>query len=171
VWWRWRPRQGLPRVACALLRHAADTGQLTPTDTTADDVRTALANDPTASCVVLLGDAGRPKWTIDRNRFLLAVTGPYGHALHARRTAARLADKPRVIPVGATVFDLLDVLSGSARSRSNDDVVVVDAAFRCLGVHTGLRRGLRAQLPRDVPAARAAEDARQDDLRIELGGR
>jgi diguanylate cyclase (GGDEF)-like protein len=103
-------------------------------DATADDVRTALANDPTASCVILLDRAGRPEWAIDRNRFLLAVTGPYGHALHAKRDAARLADKPRVIPVGASVFDLLDVLSGSERARSNDDVVVVDAAFRCLGV-------------------------------------
>ncbi|HEY0805929.1 MAG TPA: GGDEF domain-containing protein, partial [Pseudonocardiaceae bacterium] len=103
-------------------------------DATADEVRTALADDQTASCVVLLDESGRPLWTIDRNRFLLAVTGPYGHALHAKRLAARLADEPRVIPVGASVFDLLDVLSGSIRSRSNDDVVVVDAARRCLGV-------------------------------------
>ncbi|HVV23673.1 MAG TPA: GGDEF domain-containing protein [Pseudonocardiaceae bacterium] len=113
------------------LMHPATT---LPVTVTADEVRTALANDPDTSCVVLLDDAGRPQWTIDRNRFLLAVTGPYGHALHAKRSAARHADEPRVIPIGASVFDLLDVLSGSARSRSNDDVVVVDAANRCLGV-------------------------------------
>jgi diguanylate cyclase (GGDEF)-like protein len=105
-----------------------------PATATADDVRTALASDPTASCAILLDDAGRPQWMIDRNRFLLAVTGPYGHALHAKRTATRLADEPRVVPVGASVFDLLNVLSGANRARGNDDVVVVDAAHRCLGV-------------------------------------
>jgi diguanylate cyclase (GGDEF)-like protein len=122
-------RTSTPKVT--ELMHPATT---LPAGATADDVRTALAADPTASCVILLDNAGRPESMIDRNRFLLAVTGPYGHALHAKRGAKRLADQPRVIPVGATVFELLDVLSGSERSRSNDDVVVVDAAFRCLGV-------------------------------------
>jgi diguanylate cyclase (GGDEF)-like protein len=105
-----------------------------PANATSDDVRTAFAADQEANCAVLLDDAGRPEWMIDRNRFLLAVTGPYGHALHAKRTAARLADKPRVVPIGASVFDLLDVLSGGDLARGNDDVTVVDAAFRCLGV-------------------------------------
>lgn len=113
------------------LMHPATTF---PADATADDIRVAFAADQEANCVVLLDDAGRPEWMIDRNRFLLSVTGPYGHALHAKRTAKRLADKPRVVPVGASVFDLLDVLSGAERARGNDDVVVVDAAFRCLGV-------------------------------------
>jgi diguanylate cyclase (GGDEF)-like protein len=122
-------RRRSPRVT--ELMHPAAT---LPAGATADEVRTALAEDQLASCVVLLDDSGRPQWTLDRNRFLLAVTGPYGHALHAKRSAARLADEPRVIPVGASVFDLLDVLSGSVRERSNDDVVVVDAAHRCLGV-------------------------------------
>ena len=122
-------RMAAPKVTD--LMHPATT---LPANVTADDVRTALAGDQEANCVVLLDDAGRPQWTIDRNRFLLAVTGPYGHALHAKRSAARHADEPRVVPVGASVFDLLDVLSGSVRSRGNDDVVVVDAANRCLGV-------------------------------------
>jgi diguanylate cyclase (GGDEF)-like protein len=113
------------------LMHPATT---LPVSATADDVRTALANDQEASCVILLDDSGRPQSTIDRNRFLLAIAGPYGHALHAKRGAARLADEPRVVPVGASVFTLLDLLSGAERVRSNDDVVVVDAAYRCLGV-------------------------------------
>lgn len=105
-----------------------------PDTVTSDEVRTAFATDQDANCAVLLDDTGRPVSMIDRNRFLLSVTGPYGHALHAKRSAARLADQPRVVPVGASVFDLLDVLSGAERERGNDDVVVVDAAFRCLGV-------------------------------------
>ena len=132
-------RSRTPRVT--ELMHPAVT---LPANATADEVRSALAHDQTASCVVLLDDSGRPLRTLDRNRFLLAVTGPYGHALHAKRSAMRLADEPRVISVGASVFDLLDVLSGAVRERGNDDVVVVDAAHRCLGVvrATDLVRGI-----------------------------
>jgi diguanylate cyclase (GGDEF)-like protein len=122
-------RSRMPRVT--ELMHPARS---LPATALADDVRTVLADDRSANCVVLVDEFGRPVWTIDRNRFLLAVTGPYGHALHAKRSAARLADEPRVIPVGASVFDLLDVLSGAVPARGNDDVVVVDAARRCLGV-------------------------------------
>ncbi|HWE88928.1 MAG TPA: GGDEF domain-containing protein [Pseudonocardiaceae bacterium] len=105
-----------------------------PANATAEDVRTMLADDQSVNCVVLLDESERPQHTVDRNRFLLAVTGPYGHALHAKRAANRLADKPRVVPIGASVFDLLDVLGGGETSRTNDDLVVVDAAHRCLGV-------------------------------------
>jgi EAL domain-containing protein (putative c-di-GMP-specific phosphodiesterase class I)/GGDEF domain-containing protein len=106
---------------------------LTP-DATADEVREAFAADPELNCVVLADHIGRPQCTIDRNRFLLAVAGPYGHALNARRGAKRLADPPREVPVGASVTDLLDVLAETDRARTNDDVVVVDAAHRCAGV-------------------------------------
>lgn len=113
------------------LMHPATTLPLTATS---DEVRAAFANQPTVNCVVLLDECERPQWTIDRNRFLLSVTGPYGHALHAKRSANRLADEPRVVPIGASVLTLLDVLAGSDRVRTNDDVVVVDAAHRCVGV-------------------------------------
>jgi EAL domain-containing protein (putative c-di-GMP-specific phosphodiesterase class I)/GGDEF domain-containing protein len=105
-----------------------------PVNATADEVRTVFATQETVNSVVLLDDSERPIWTVDRNRFLLSVTGPYGHALHANRSAARLADKPRVVPVGASILDLLDLLGSTERERTNDDVVVIDAAHRCLGV-------------------------------------
>jgi diguanylate cyclase (GGDEF)-like protein len=122
-------RRGGPSVT--ELMHPATT---LPVSATAEEVREALAAAPMVNSVVLLDDAERPQWTIDRNRFLLAVTGPYGHALHANRSAKRLGDKPRVIPIGASVFDVLDVLAGADLVRTNDDVVVDDAAHRCIGV-------------------------------------
>lgn len=122
-------RSNDPRVT--ELMHPATT---LPTTATADEVREVLASQPSVNCVVLLDEAERPEWAIDRNRFLLAVTGPYGHALHAKRQAARLADKPRVVPIGASVFYLLEILGGSDRNRTNDDIVVIDAAHRCVGV-------------------------------------
>lgn len=103
-------------------------------DATSEEVRSVLANQPMVSGVVLVDRESRPRWTLDRNRFLLAVTGPYGHALHAKRDAARLADKPHLVRTDATALELLDTLAGVERNRINDDVVVVDEAYRCLGV-------------------------------------
>ncbi len=122
-------RRGGPSVT--ELMHPATT---LPVSATAEEVREALAAAPMVNSVVLLDEAERPQWTIDRNRFLLAVTGPYGHALHANRSAKRLGDTPRVIPIGASVFDVLEVLGGSDLVRTNDDVVIQDAAHRCIGV-------------------------------------
>ncbi|MEU4741415.1 GGDEF domain-containing protein [Actinosynnema sp. NPDC023658] len=118
-----------PRVTDFL--HPATT---LPDSATSEEVREVLANQPAVSGVVLVDGDGRPRWTVDRNRFLLAVTGPFGHALHAKREAARLADKPKVIGAGSSALELLDVVAHAHRERTNDDLVVVDDADRCLGV-------------------------------------
>lgn len=113
------------------LMHPATT---LPAEATSEEVRTLLARQEAVNSVVLLDENERPLWAIDRNRFLLSVTGPFGHALHANRGAARLADKPRVVPVGASVSALLDLLTSGERQRTNDDFIVIDAAHRCVGV-------------------------------------
>ncbi len=118
-----------PRVTDFL--HPATT---LPVDATSDEVREVLATQPSITGVVLVDDEGRPKWSVDRNRFLLAVTGPYGHALHAKREAARLADKPHIIGTEASALDLLDLVAGANRERTNDDLIVVDHNERCMGV-------------------------------------
>ncbi len=118
-----------------------------PVDVTAEEVRAALVDQPVATGVVLVDPADRPCWTIDRNRFLLAVTGPFGHALHARREATRLADKPHIIESGASILSVLDVVAGADRQRSGDDIVVVDGDGRCRGIVrvTELVRGIAEQ--------------------------
>lgn len=118
-----------PRVTDFL--HPATT---LPEDATSEQVREVLAGQPGLSGVVLVDPDGRPRWSVDRNRFLLSVTGPYGHALHARRDAARLADRPHLIGTGTTAVELLEVVAHAARERTNDDLVVVDDDDRCLGV-------------------------------------
>ena len=105
-----------------------------PEHTTADEVRTALADRPDVNGVVLVDENGRPQWSIDRSRFLLKVTGPYGHALHAKRAAARHADPPRLISWDATGIELLDRISDADWERTSDDVVVIDEAGKCVGV-------------------------------------
>jgi diguanylate cyclase (GGDEF)-like protein len=103
-------------------------------DATADHVREVLADHPDVSSVVLVDDENRPQWTIDRNRFLVAVTGPYGHALHATRPAARLADEPRLVTTATTAFEALELVTGSDQYRTYDDAIVVDDAEHCLGM-------------------------------------
>ncbi|WP_406689674.1 GGDEF domain-containing protein [Saccharopolyspora sp. ID03-671] len=102
-------------------------------DATADKVREVLADHTEISGVVLVDEHNRPQHTIDRNRFLLAVTGPYGHALHAKRPASRLADDPRVVTTATTAMEALSMVTGSDQYRMYDDAIVVDEAGRCLG--------------------------------------
>lgn len=104
-----------------------------PVNATADKVRGVFADHPEISGVVLVDDLNRPQWTIDRNRFLLAVTGPYGHALHANRPASRLADQPRLVTTATTAMEALGILAGADQARMYDDAIVIDEAGRCLG--------------------------------------
>jgi diguanylate cyclase (GGDEF)-like protein len=105
-----------------------------PATATAEEVRATLADRPDINGVVLVDDGWRPRWSIDRSRFLLIVAGPYGHALHAKREAARHADKPLLIDREATGMELLELVGDTDWERTGDDVVVTDEAGRCVGV-------------------------------------
>ena len=104
-----------------------------PPDVTADEVRAVFAEHSEANGVVLVDEEGRPQYSLQRDRFLLAVTGPYGHALHARKPASRLADKPQIVTTTTTAMEALRLVMRSDRDRLHDDVVVVDEQGRCLG--------------------------------------
>lgn len=123
---RGKPRRqvrDLTRPALAL----ADTA-------TAEEVRTALMDHPTATGAVLVNPDGRACFTLDRNRFMLAVSGHFGHALYSRRRASPLGDAPRMLRSDANPVEALDVMRDSEPHRRNDDIVVVDPDDRCVGV-------------------------------------
>jgi diguanylate cyclase (GGDEF)-like protein len=105
-----------------------------PDTATAEEVRATLAERPDINGIVLVDEAWRPQWSIDRSRFLLIVAGPYGHALHAKRAAARHADKPLLIDREATGLELLELVGDTDWERTGDDVVVTDEGGRCVGV-------------------------------------
>lgn len=105
-----------------------------PVTATAEEVRATLAERPDVNGLVLVDEAWRPQWSIDRSRFLLIVAGPYGHALHAKREAARHADRPLVIDREATGMELLEMVGDTDWERTGDDVVVTDEGGRCVGV-------------------------------------
>jgi hypothetical protein len=66
-------------------------------------------------------------------RFLLQLSGAYGHALYANKPAKRLADPPRLVPRTVPVIAALRAAGGS-KDRAYDDLVVIDEVGRCLGV-------------------------------------
>lgn len=104
-----------------------------PDTATADEVLTVLNAETGVTSVVLVDDRQRPRCTVDRTRFLLQLSGAYGHALHARRPAARLADPPRPVPRTVPAIAALRA-AGAEDDRVYDDLVVVDEVGRCLGI-------------------------------------
>jgi EAL domain-containing protein (putative c-di-GMP-specific phosphodiesterase class I) len=125
------PRPAASEPGVAALGHAPVA---LPEDVTAELVRQALADQPQAGGVVLLDAHRRPTGFLDRNRFMLAISGPYGRALYAGRPARSLADPPRTVPVDATVRAALAVCASGARERTHDDLVLVAPDGTCAGV-------------------------------------
>ncbi|MDH6217258.1 GGDEF domain-containing protein [Streptomyces pseudovenezuelae] len=107
---------------------------LLPATASAGQVRALLTGSPEVSGVLLVDRHGVPVRSVHRSRFLLSMSGRYGHALYADRPAARLGDPPRTVGVDATAWEVLDVLAVGDRDRTSDDVAVVDRYGRCLGV-------------------------------------
>jgi diguanylate cyclase (GGDEF)-like protein len=101
---------------------------------TSEQVRQVFVESPEVTSVVLVDSGKRPRWSLDRSRFLLAVTGPYGHALHAGKSAARHAETPRTIRADASSIELLEAVGETEGARAGDDVVVVDPVGRCVGI-------------------------------------
>ncbi|MFJ8024181.1 EAL domain-containing protein [Streptomyces sp. NPDC096311] len=107
---------------------------LLPATASAGQVRALLTGSPDVSGVLLVDPSGIPVRSVHRSRFLLAMSGPYGHALYADRPAAKLGDPPRTVGVDATAWEVLDVVADGERDRTSDDVAVVDHYGRCVGV-------------------------------------
>ncbi|MEV6984841.1 EAL domain-containing protein [Sphaerisporangium sp. NPDC051017] len=148
----WRPAHGrvhvpLPVPASAAEPSTIDLGPrvqefLMPAvtlemDATAEDVVDALGTEPSITSVILVDEYQRPRGSVERSRFLLSIAGPYGHALHAKKPAHRLADAPRVVPKTTPAIAAMQV-AGKDGARVYDDLVVVDEVGRCMGVvHVG----------------------------------
>ncbi|MFI8996884.1 EAL domain-containing protein [Streptomyces sp. NPDC053542] len=107
---------------------------LLPVTASAEEVRRRLTGLPDVSGVLLVDAGGVPVRAVDRDRFLLSLSGRYGHALYADRPALRLGDRPRTVGAGATAWEVLDVIADGDRDRTGDDVAVVDEQGRCIGV-------------------------------------
>ncbi|MDQ4102271.1 MAG: GGDEF domain-containing protein [Actinomycetota bacterium] len=122
--------RALPGARITDFMHPAVT---LPVSATGKEIRTVFSDHPAISGVVLVNDGGKPCYTLDRNRFLLAVSGAYGHALYAQREAARLGDEPRVLESSSDAMAALELVRSSAAHRRYDDIVVLGSDGRCAG--------------------------------------
>jgi diguanylate cyclase (GGDEF)-like protein len=125
------PRSG-PSVPS--VREFVRPAAVLPVTASAGQVRALLTGSPDVSGVLLVDQAGRPVRSVHRSRFLLSMSARYGHALYADRPAFKLGDAPRTVGVDATAWEVLDVVAIGGRDRTSDDVAVVDARERCVGV-------------------------------------
>ncbi|MCF3132787.1 GGDEF domain-containing protein [Streptomyces olivochromogenes] len=107
---------------------------LLPVTASAGQVRALLTGSPDVSGVLLVDQTGVPVRSVHRSRFLLSLSGRYGHALYADRPAFKLGDVPRTVGIDATAWEVLDVVAVGGRDRTSDDVAVVDRHGRCVGV-------------------------------------
>ncbi|WP_217239528.1 GGDEF domain-containing protein [Streptomyces sp. AC555_RSS877] len=124
---------GAPRSG-PTVREFVRPAALLPVTASASQVRALLTGSPDVSGVLLVDQDGVPVRSVHRSRFLLSMSGRYGHALYADRPAAKLGDPPRTVGVDATAWEVLDVLAVGDRDRTSDDVAVVDRYGRCVGV-------------------------------------
>lgn len=124
------PTRSLPGARITDFMHPAVS---LPMSATGEEVRTVLSDHPAISGVVLVDTDGKPRCTLDRNRFLFAISGAYGHALYAKREAARLGDEPRVVESSSSALAALELVRSSVAHRRCDDIIVLDANGRCAG--------------------------------------
>ncbi|QKW05411.1 GGDEF domain-containing protein [Streptomyces sp. NA04227] len=129
-----RPALALPLPSGPPVRQFLRPAALLPVNARAGEVRALLTGAPEVSGVVLVDEYGRPVRSVRRDRFLLSLSGRYGHALYADRPAVRLGDVPRTVGLDATAWEALDVVAGGEQSRTADDVAVVDGRGRCVGL-------------------------------------
>ncbi|WP_246268628.1 EAL domain-containing protein [Acrocarpospora macrocephala] len=99
----------------------------------AEDVVNAFGSESSITSVILVDEYQRPQSMIDRSRFLLFMAGAYGHALHAKKPAHRVADTARLVPKTTPAIAAMQ-LAGRESERVYDDLVVVDEVGRCLGI-------------------------------------
>ncbi|MFJ9102537.1 GGDEF domain-containing protein [Streptomyces sp. NPDC102405] len=128
------PADAPPPRSGPSVREFVRPAALLPATASAGQVRALLTGSPDVSGVLLVDRNGVPFRSVHRSRFLLSMSGRYGHALYAERPAAKLGDPPRTVGIDATAWEVLDVVAVGGRDRTSDDVAVVDGHGRCVGV-------------------------------------
>jgi EAL domain-containing protein (putative c-di-GMP-specific phosphodiesterase class I) len=103
-------------------------------DAAGDEIRELFGMDEDLLTVILTDDNGRVAGVIPRGTFMLAASGPFGHALHARRGVVQHSVTPRMVRVDTPVSEAIRLVTSRQRSRVYDDLVVADNDGRCVGI-------------------------------------
>ncbi|WP_035858435.1 EAL domain-containing protein [Cryptosporangium arvum] len=99
-----------------------------------DEIRDVFGLDEDLLTVVLLDESGHIAGVVPRGTFMLAASGPFGHALHARRGVLQHAVQPRLVAADTPVSEAIRLVTSRSRSRVYDDLVVADRDGRCVGI-------------------------------------
>jgi EAL domain-containing protein (putative c-di-GMP-specific phosphodiesterase class I)/CBS domain-containing protein len=103
-------------------------------DASGDEVRALFGADESLLTVVLADASGRPAGVVHRSRFMVAASGPFGHALNARRSALHHASRPQLVAPETLVREAARFVTARAASRIYDDLVVAGDDGICAGV-------------------------------------
>jgi diguanylate cyclase (GGDEF)-like protein len=152
-----------------LMRDLMRRAVTAPADSSGEVVRRLFSEEEDLLTVVLIGPDGRPAGAVHRSRFMVAASGPFGHALNARRSALQHANTPRIVPPGAAVREALGLVTSRGGNRIYDDLVVVDDTGQCVGVvrvydlltavhHAQLDAARSLNALTELPSGRAIEE-------------
>ncbi|HEY2723293.1 MAG TPA: EAL domain-containing protein [Pseudonocardiaceae bacterium] len=119
------------RIMAVELAHPAATML---SDTTAEAACALFADRPELTGAVVVDGKHRPLACLNRDRFMLAITGPFGYALHARRPAVELGEPPRTLGPKASLAEAIELVAETPVQRMSDDIVLLDYIGRCQGV-------------------------------------
>ena len=128
------PAAGEGQLAQQTLRELLRRAISAHVDAAGDEIRELFGMDEDLLTVVLTDDNGRVAGVIPRGTFMLAASGPFGHALHARRGVVQHAVTPRMVRVDTPVSEAIRLVTSRQRSRVYDDLVVADNDGRCVGI-------------------------------------
>ena len=114
-------------------------------EATSEEVLEASSAISALNSVILLDHRERPVAALDRARFLLSITGPYGHALYAKRPARSSLIRRGCSRYGPALAALR--IAGTDQDRVYDDLIAVNEFGQCRGVvHiSDIIRGLSAR--------------------------
>ncbi|MFJ2032570.1 EAL domain-containing protein [Streptosporangium sp. NPDC087985] len=104
-----------------------------PCEALAEEAVRAFSGAPSITSVILVDEYQRPRASLDRSRFLLSIASRFGHALHGKKPAVRLAEPARTVPKTTSAIAAMQ-LAGRDADRVYDDLVVVDEFGRCMGI-------------------------------------
>jgi diguanylate cyclase (GGDEF)-like protein len=152
-----------------VMRDLARRAVTVPADGSGEAVRTLFSADDDLLTVVLVDPVGRPVGAVNRSRFMVAASGPFGHALNVRRSAAQHASTPRVVAPDTPVREAVGLVATRGGNRIYDDLVVVDGEGQCAGVvrvydlltavhHAQLDTALTLHALTELPSGRAIEE-------------
>ena len=153
-----RTPSGIDGGSSSVVGRFAQSAVTLPESATGGEVRETFRDAHLLRAVVLVDSDGRPVATLDRNRFMLAVSGQYGFALHDRRPALGIADPPRMVPDETDLYRAVNMIQSGPAARAYDDIVVTDQAGRCVGL-AGVGDLLRGLADQAYDQARALDPA------------